>query len=188
MIIEIGTSDFHTEAGQKKGLFIEPVKYYFERLPNCLKENVAISNIDGETDIYYVTEEDITEYNKNNNPSAPLWLKGCASINDPHPTLLKYFDLERIRKDKVKIVKIKSLIDKYEIKVIDYLKIDTEGHDCIILNNFLDEVKIFPKTIQFEYNSLSNLEETELLINRLESLNYEIKRLPKDIIAKWKDL
>ena len=43
MIVEIGTSDFRTKAGEVDGLFIEPVKSYFDRLPDCNKENIAIS-------------------------------------------------------------------------------------------------------------------------------------------------
>ena len=57
MIIEIGTSDFRTQAGKVDGIFIEPVKYYFDRLPECRKENIAISNYEGEIDIYYLTHE-----------------------------------------------------------------------------------------------------------------------------------
>ena len=40
-IVEIGTSDFRTEAGKTNGLFIEPIKEYFDRLPKCLKENIC---------------------------------------------------------------------------------------------------------------------------------------------------
>lgn len=41
-----------------------------------------------------------------------------------------------LQKDTVSVVKIKSLIDKYNINEIEFLKIDTECNDCIILNNF----------------------------------------------------
>ena len=83
MIIEIGTSDFRTEAGKVEGLFIEPVKEYFDRLPNCNKENVAVSNIEGEIDIYYIPSETI--YNK----LLPNWLRGCNSVGKIHPTIVK---------------------------------------------------------------------------------------------------
>ena len=89
MIIEIGTSDFRTSAGIRDGLFIEPVKYYFDRLPRCRKENVAISNQEGEIDVYYMTEEDIKENN------LPYWIvegfKSTLSL-EKYRRLIKYLD------------------------------------------------------------------------------------------------
>lgn len=188
MLIEIGTSDFDTQAGLQNGLFIEPIRYYYERLPNCLKENVAISNYTGEADFYYVTEEQVNIYNQKNRKKIPIWLKGCVSIHQPHQKLLQYFDVSELKIERVKVVKIKSLIDKYDISEIDFLKIDTEGHDCLILNNFLDEVSIFPKKIQFESNSLSDPLDIEKIINRLSMIGYTIEKLPKDTIATWNNL
>jgi FkbM family methyltransferase len=188
MLIEIGTSDFDTQAGLQNGLFIEPIRYYYDRLPNCLKENVAISNYTGEADFFYVTEEQINMYNQVSEKKIPKWLKGCVSIHQPHQKLLQYFDISDLKKERVKVVKIKSLIDKYDISEIDFLKIDAEGHDCIILNNFLDEVSIYPKKIQFESNSLSDPSDIEKLINRLSMIGYSIEKLSKDTIAKWNNL
>jgi hypothetical protein len=127
MIIEIGTSDFRTNAGIKDGIFIEPVKYYFDRLPECNKENVAISNVEGEIDIYYLTDEEINKYD------LPQWSRGCNSINQLHPTIKTLLDDRGLdysvcRCDKVKVVRIKTILDKYGVKNIDRLKVDTEGH------------------------------------------------------------
>jgi FkbM family methyltransferase len=178
MIIEIGTSDFNTLAGIEPGIFIEPVKYYFDRLPNnCIKENVAISNYEGFAKMYYVTEKIIKKYN------APNWLRGCCSMYDYHPRLLQYFKREDIIIDIVKVTKIKKIIEKYNINFIDFLKIDTEGHDAIILNNFFDEVDIVPNRIQFENNILSNSTEIESLVRRLELKEYKIEYIHNNIIA-----
>ena len=178
MIIEIGTSDFNTLAGIEPGIFIEPIKYYFDRLPdNCIKENIAISNYEGIAKMYYVKENIIKQYN------APDWLRGCCSMNTYHIRLLQYFKKKDISIETVKVVKIKTIIDKYEIKNIDFLKIDTEGHDSIILNNFLDEVNILPEKIQFENNILSDKKEILKLVKRLKEKNYIIEYLQNDIIA-----
>lgn len=186
MIIEVGTCDFDTNAGLLDGIYIEPVKYYFDRLPDCKKENVAISNFEGECKVFYLEEEDIIQINsrREQKDRIPEWLKGCSSIINPHPTLLKYVDITQIRTDLVKVIKLKSIIEKYEIKEIDYLKIDTEGHDCTILNNFLDECDILPKEIKFENNRLTNQEELNKIVKRLETLNYQIDFLVKDVLAK----
>jgi hypothetical protein len=88
MTIEIGTSDFRTQAGLVEGIFIEPVKYYFDRLPVCNKMNVAVSNTDGEINIYYIPAEVIEQHN------LPKWLRGCNSVNEIHQTV-KHLKLEK---------------------------------------------------------------------------------------------
>ena len=181
MIIEIGTSDFRTQAGTVKGLFIEPVKEYFDRLPECNKENVAISNYNGEIDLYYIPSAIIEGFN------LPDWLRGCNSVGEIHPTVVKMGLSDKVKIDTVKVVRIKSLIDKYNIEQIDLLKIDTEGHDCVILNDYLDTVNILPKVIQFENNVLSNKEDVFYLVKRLQDLGYECKQKQFDIICNLKD-
>ena len=183
MIIEIGTSNFRTMAGKKDGLFIEPVKSYFDSLPDCTKENVAISDFEGEVLMFYMNPEDIDKH------KLPQWLKGCNMIGEPHPTMMKVLREEKkgfsiIRCDKVKVVRIKSLIDKHNIKKIQVLKIDTEGHDCIILNDFLDTVDILPRIIQFENNELSDQKEIKAVTKRLKERGYRMQYTKGDIICR----
>ena len=183
MIIEIGTSNFRTMAGKKDGLFIEPVKSYFDSLPDCRKENVAISDFEGEVLMFYMNPEDIDKH------KLPQWLKGCNMIGEPHPSMLKVLKEEKkglsiIKCDKVKVVRIKSLIDKHNIKKIQMLKIDTEGHDCIILNDFLDTVNILPRIIQFENNELSDQKEIKAVTKRLKERGYRMQYTKGDIICR----
>jgi len=178
MIVEIGTSDFRTQAGKEHGLFVEPVKEHFDRLPNCLKENVAVSNYEGEIDIYYIPSKVI------NSENLPNWVRGCNSVNEPHPSLVELGYSDYIKVDKVKVVRIKSLIDKHKIIFIDLLKIDTEGHDCIILNDFLDTVDIKPKVIQFESNVLSKQIDIINVVKRLEVYGYKCSQVKHDMICR----
>lgn len=182
MTIEIGTSDFRTQAGQVVGIFIEPAKYYFDRLPECNKINCAISNYEGEIDIYYLTDEEITRYN------LPKWVRGCNSVNVPHPSVItilteRCIPIEVIRFDRMSVRRIKSIIDEHNVTHIDFLKIDTEGHDCIILNDFLDTVDFLPKKIQFEANVLSDRIDVFAICKRLSINGYNIERINDDIIA-----
>lgn len=178
MIIEIGTSDFRTQAGKVNGLFIEPVKEYFDRLPECNKENVAISSYEGEIELYYIPSYIIETV------GLPDWLRGCNSVGKMHDTVVKSGWSGYCVSESVKVVRIKSLIDKYKIAFIDLLKIDTEGHDCIILNDYLDTVDILPRVIQFENNVLSNKEDVNKVVVRLEDLGYQCKQVHFDIICK----
>lgn len=188
MTIEIGTSDFRTQAGQVPGIFIEPVKYYFDRLPECNKVNCAISNYEGVIDIYYLTDEEITKYD------LPPWVRGCNSVWVPHPSVMRLLverniDIQIIRYERVQVRRIKSIIDDHNVTEIDFLKIDTEGHDCIILNDFLDTVDIKPRKIQFEANILSNAGEVNDLVKRVQSMGYKTFRTNTDVIAAiWKTL
>jgi FkbM family methyltransferase len=177
LIVEIGTSDFRTLAGQVDGIFIEPIKYYFDRLPQCNKENVAISNIEGDAFIYYIDAKTIEDNN------LPHWLRGCNSINNMHPTIISLGLQQYCKEEKIKIVRIKSIIDKYNVKHIDLLKIDTEGHDTIILNDFLDTVEIKPTKIQFEANILSNINSVNALVDRLSKLGYKCNQVKTDIVC-----
>lgn len=169
MIVEIGTCDFETSAGLADGLFIEPMKYYFDRLPPCRKENVAVSNYTGTVDIYYVDPDEIAPRKLN------TWLRGCNSVGKPHKHHTG-LPPEILRVDTVPVVRIKSLLDKHGIGEIDYLKIDTEGHDAIILNDFLDTCEQRPREIFFENNGLVPLPDAQALMQRLQHCGYSIRR------------
>lgn len=178
MIIEIGTSDFRTQAGKVDGLFIEPVREHFDRLPICRKENVAISNKEGSIEIYFIPLKYIQRHN------LPNWIRGCNSIGKIHPTIIDYGFEQYIQVDIVKVVRIATLIKKYDIKKVELLKIDTEGHDTVILNDWLDTVEIMPNTIQFENNSLSKTDEVEKVVNRLQRIGYECEQVEFDMVCK----
>jgi len=164
--IEIGTSDFETEIENAtnitKGMSIEPLKFYLDKLPNkqnVTKLNIAISDENGECIVYYVPEETIIKYN------FPNWVRGCNSINSYHKSVYNLI-IERglIIKDIIMSYNIskKTLYDtmnEYNINGIFYLKIDTEGHDCIILTKFLKDItdnEMLPHKILFESNSLTD--------------------------------
>lgn len=169
MIVEIGVCDFETLAGQKPGIFVEPVKTYFDRLPaDCIKENVAVSNYTGLIDIYYVPDTIIAAH------GLPDWLRGCNAVNKLHPQH-RSLPLEFIRCETVPVVRIKSLLDKHAVEYIDLLKIDTEGHDTVILNDFLDTCTIRPREILFESNSLTPRHLVNDLLARLLQHNYIVK-------------
>lgn len=178
-MIEVGTSDFNTSAGTvKNGIYIEPVKYYYDRLSNdCIKENIAISNYNGFVDVYYVTPDII----KKNN--APDFLRGCSSINKKHIRLVEYINDNDILKDVVEVKRMKDIIDKYNVESIDYLKIDTEGHDLTILFDYFNTINILPKKIMFENNILTNKVELSKMITLLKNKGYLITEIPYNVVA-----
>lgn len=174
MIIEIGTSDFDTMAGVEPGIFIEPIKYYYDRLPNnCIKENIAISNYDGETTAFYVEYKDILQY------GLPDWIRGCNSIDRPHPTVIKVLmdyglPMDLIKEQKIPVKKLSYIIDKYNITDFETLKIDTEGHDAIIIIDYFTSATILPNKIIFENNILSDKAQINMAIDLLIKRGYNI--------------
>jgi FkbM family methyltransferase len=188
--IEIGTSDFDTliqTTEGKIGLSIEPLKFYLDKLPknkNVIKVNCAISNKNGTTTVYWVNPEDIQEYN------LPIYLRGCNSINRPHKTTMRLLienDLEFLMKEtECEMITWNNLVNRYDVEGVDFLKLDTEGHDCVIINNMLDSnINVLPNEILFESNELTNPKFLNLTIERLLSYGYEIKEKGEwDIIVK----
>lgn len=189
--IEIGTSDFGTlieEATENTiGLSIEPIKIYQDRLPNkknVQKVNCAISDKDGKTKVFFVSPEDINKYH------LPSWLKGCNSIINPHPSTQKIL-VEKNLEHILQTIEIdcycwKTLVEKYEVFSVDFLKIDTEGHDCYILNNIMESgVGIFPKRIKFENNILSDKNVVKNTLDRLTNLGYKIINGGEDVVLDY---
>ena len=173
--IEIGTSDFDTliqkADDNKKGISIDPIQYWLDRLPNkknCHKICAAISNETKEADLYYIPEDNIIKYN------LPNFVRGCGSLDVMHPFILTLLANEAednklphalnpndvFIKTKVPVVRLKSIIDQFNIDGIKILKIDTEGTDDKILIDYFDccknESYPYPFFIQYEHVLLSH--------------------------------
>ena len=144
--IEVGTSDFESLAidlPNKKGLLIEPIKQYLDNLPNNInhiKANYALTDRGGETKVFYVKPEDIIKYN------LPNWVRGCNSINEPHPTVKELLGSNHdniISIDIIKCITWENLIEEFNIESIDYLKIDTENNVLSNKDEVLDVINEF---------------------------------------------
>ena len=180
--VDIGTSDFEHSGeliNNVKVLLVEPLMCYYNKLPNkdnITKANYAISNFIGSTKIYYIDPDDIKKYD------LPEFLKGCNSIINEHNTALyelKKTNLEHLYKcETVKVITLENLFSQYNVSSITNLKIDTEGHDHIILKQVLELVKedFLINTIQFEYfvfgDFFNNVAELNLLLEQFNNIGY----------------
>lgn len=187
--IEIGTSDFYTcveNANDEIGLSIEPLKVYLDKLPdkkNVTKVNCAISTEDTIVDVFYVDPEDIGRY------GLPSWLRGCNSIIKPHPStndVLVERNLTHLLKTTTcESITWKTLVSRFNVESVEYLKIDTEGHDCFILNNILDsEIGILPKNLRFEHNILTDEKLYQETIKRLINVGYDFINGGEEVVLK----
>lgn len=174
--IEIGTSNFNTliETADDNtiGISIEPLKKYLDQLPNpanVKKINCAIS-FDGSShpiDFYYIDPETIKKLNLKS------FLRGCNSIGKYHPMHEQHNLKEHVTIDKVEQQSLESILIDNDVTELDYLKIDTEGGDCKIMQQLYD-INFRPKKIKFESNSLADPDEVKHIINIFSQIGYQV--------------
>lgn len=178
--IEIGTSDFRTLAETAgKGISIEPVREYFDRLPdrpNLIKVNAAISDEIGTGVMHYV-QSDVVRALK-----LPEWLRGCNSLNAPHPSVQEYCQLNGVKYEKlvdhqkIALFPLSELFNTFDVDEVDFLKIDTEGHDGVIMRalfNIPQDQRPIIHKIQFESNSLMQYDEWEAICDKANEQGYD---------------
>ena len=156
--IEIGTSDFgaliESADDTTVGLSIEPMQMYLDNLPdkkNVRKICIGISDCNRSEKLFYITPENIEKY------KLPEFLRGCNTLGKPHHWHMQYLDGNSswmLEAQDVEIITTKQMIDTYNVDGVKHLKIDTEGHDCIILLDYLKHCitnpSLFPAIIDFE--------------------------------------
>jgi FkbM family methyltransferase len=189
--IEIGTSDFDTEIQKNDtrfGVSVEPIKYYLDRLPNkqnCTKLNMAVSDYTGTCIVHYLSESTIDKY------GFPYWVRGCNSINSYHKTVTdvcnyKSLDIKAISEnDEVDVKPLYEIMNTLCIDGVYFLKIDTEGHDCVILKKFFDDIQTnmrLPHVIQFESNVLSNEADINHIIEIFTKKGYDLVQKDSDTV------
>lgn len=159
-------------------ILVEPVPYLFDLLKknyrNKLKDltniifiNKAVSNFIGEIELTIPSE-------KNDFTKLPSWASQLSSVNSNHVTNhIRDIIIEKI---KVKTTTLDEIIDDFNIKEIDLLHTDTEGHDYNIIMNY--SFKIKPKKILFEHKHMDGFltigEKYLELSNMLISRNYKL--------------
>lgn len=186
--IEIGTSKFETlidECGKAdKGISIDPLKFYLDELPNKInvkKLNLAISDKNGKAYIYYISPDNIKKLN------LPGWFYGCNSINDYHPYHINYNLQKYVSIDIIDIIPTYELFYSNKIKKVKYLKIDTEGHDSIILKSLLNYIKFLPKSfypevIIFEFEMTNDKKFLDFIIHSYINIGYKLVKKGWDAI------
>jgi len=189
--IEIGTSSFNTlleKATKEKGLSIEPVSDHLNRLPdrqNVVKINAGITH-NKQTDkikVFYLPIETIQS------KGLPQWFRGCNTIGKYHPLHIKHGVQKYVITEEVALIDFSELIIDNSVKKVDYIKIDTEGHDCIIMKGIYDfylknEDYNKPLKIQFETNEWSSKSDVDKIIDLFEQIGYRLKSRGYDTVLE----
>ncbi|OGP79282.1 MAG: hypothetical protein A2V86_08615 [Deltaproteobacteria bacterium RBG_16_49_23] len=170
------------------GMVIEPLKDIFDELAYKYRKfskitpvNVAIHNSESEMILYRIAPQKLK--------TLPRWLKGISSFNENHHRLTNT-PSNWIIPVKVPCVSLHELFNRYQIKKVDLLQIDTEGYDAQIILN-LDFNAIKPTVIRFEHGVPANIMSKEALQQLLDFLHkhgYEVLVEPNDATAYQLDL
>jgi FkbM family methyltransferase len=198
--IEIGSADFNTLVPLGKngwrGIFVDPVKPLLdklERVDGCEYEASAITDYDGEVTFKYYDLDWIENGGEENE-----WRKGLGTTNLDTNVLNsnpKHAEYEKIVN--VPCMRLDTLIDKYNINNIDFLKIDTEGTEPVILNDYSWKIK--PTLMKIEcrhwysytdedgnnFDSVEGLNEEQIkdIFNKLKSMGYIVYKENDDLYA-----
>jgi FkbM family methyltransferase len=160
--------------------------------PGVRKVHQAVSDRSGSIDIYYIPADTIEQLR------LPQWVRGSNSVNKVHPKVLRELQTRKIvnpesyfAKDTVRVTDMETLLKEQNVATFQYLKLDTEGHDCVILQSLLHACQRnrawFPRKILFETNFLTpkkNVDETCALF---EQQGYKVKRGQPDsqMFRQW---
>ena len=164
-------------------ILIEPVPYLFEQL----KENYKNKNIDelhfiNKAVSSYVGNIELTIPSQNNDFSKfPFYASQLSSVNETHA--VKHFPNLITKKITVPTTTLDEIVKDYNIKEIEVLYSDTEGHDYDIIMNYSFTVK--PFKILFEHKHMDGIElngnkdpkgeRYNALVDKLNSLGYKLK-------------
>ena len=161
-LIQIGANDgvafdelnFFIKKYKINSVLVEPIYESYEKLQNNYKnfdfvklENSAISD-DNTINYLYKVDTKFLKYYGNHIPA-------ISSFDNKH--LIKHgVKSSHIKKEEVRSLTIKNLLEKYNISNLDLLFVDAEGYDGNIVSDFLDKVN-FRSIIIFEYIHINNI-------------------------------
>lgn len=192
--LEIGTSNFDTLLqtcrDDEHGVSIEPLKFYLDDLPDRpnVKKICAAITANKPCDfmnIFYIPPKVVDE------KKLPQWFKGCNKIGNYHPLHIQHHVEEYVKIDRVPLMNIDEFLELNNIQRIGFLKIDTEGHDYIIMNGLYEYLKnksdiYYPRKIQFESNEHTTIEKVSIIIKLFMCLGYTLISRGYDTLLEYK--
>jgi len=180
--VDIGTSDFETSLDVWQPgcriLLVEPLQHYLcalDQRPGVFKMCAAISDYPGQCEMFHVPHDVIKTH------GLPDWVRGCNRMMEPHPTVVKLLQnnslpVSIIQQQSAIVLTFHQLCEMYSITQSQRVKIDTEGHDHVILKQVIDRIKnqlLQTQVIQYErieaFGNVNQLREQEI---RLDLMGY----------------
>jgi len=191
--IEIGTSNFETLIQncreQDVGISVEPLEFYLNDLPNkpnVKKLNAAITHqkTSDFIDIYFIPPHIVDLY------KLPQWFKGCNTIGKYHPLHVLHKVQQFVEIRRVPLLNVDEFLTNEHVHGIQFLKIDTEGHDYVIMNGLFEYLtkkdnSYYPRRIQFETNEHTLASNVDAVIEKFKSLGYFVVHRGYDTLLQY---
>lgn len=177
--IEIGCADFATceplLRNGWRGIFVEPVPKYARYLrektagKDAVVVEAAISDFDGEAPFLVSSALD-------------NWVRGISHLDTATHKGAKLLRMEANRdflaeEITVQCMKLDTLLNKHDIAHVDFMKIDTEGHEINILDNY--SWRVCPQFMKIEHKHIDDV----LLVNMLGAHGYMTWTEKEDVYA-----
>lgn len=160
--IEIGTSDFDTcldlvNKGNWMGVMVEPNPKCMDSIKKQVAESPHASNVQFATEV-------ISDFNgkiafTTSRQDGEEWVKGISTVTAPShrgERLFDYPENQLLIDEHLELpcITLNTLLARYEYEHINFLKIDTEGHELNILEAYDWEIK--PDLIKVEHSHLDD--------------------------------
>jgi hypothetical protein len=173
--VEIGSCDFNTLNGLALkgwgGIIVEPVQKYFDKLekhPGVQYINSAIDVNSSFRDMY-LYNEDLCQRDRD------------FSVMSSFKEYVIEANRGLVESVRVSTISYPELIFMHDVKRIDFLKIDTEGHDWVILQMVIYEGPLRPKLIKAETKHLGQNKSAAVAL--LEERDYLVYQEQDDLYA-----
>jgi FkbM family methyltransferase len=169
------------------GLLVEPVPHLYEMLvaryrdrPEIKMECVAISKCDGDAPLYRL---------RSIPGQTPEWFNQLATLDREvllkHRSSIPEID-SLLVEERVRTVRLDTLLARHGISRIDLLVIDAEGHDLEILRT-LDLTRFKPTLLMFEHQHLSE-DDKQAAYALLKTAGYDFRQTPEGDAIAWRRL
>lgn len=166
---------------QWRGIVVEPVPHLFARLQNTYKEcpgviceNSAISDSDGAREFFYIGEQHV----------ASNLDTFVGSLDANH---VKSHTNSPLSSMQVQCLTLRSLLAKHHVTRVDFLEIDLEGQDEVVIRQIPFDI-ITPQIIIYEHKHMAAPSDVETF---LRDHGYDVKNtvlsMSHDTIAWRKD-
>ena len=154
VFVEIGVCDFDTLEPLLKngweGYFVEPIPQYADELSHLNVSECAISSYNGTMEMYM--SKGLNE-----------WSRGIShAVVQQGEKLLEYEGNKKFldRKIEVNCYTLQTYLKRNNITNIDYLKVDTEGHEMDIFEAYDWSVK--PTFMKIEHYHINDIKLSEM--------------------------
>jgi FkbM family methyltransferase len=162
-------------------VLVEPVPFLFAQLqarfadvPNIFLAQACVAPRSGPT-VFFAPR-----------PEAGALVPGCdqlGSLRSNHALRHDPGLKDHIERIEVEGVTVAELVDRFQITSLQHLLTDTEGYDCVLLQEF-PFLKLRPKTITFEFKHADGAftvgRTLALLLLKLDALGYVVRAVDSE--------